>query len=103
MKTKELTKDEIINKLKKHKKELKAYGVKRIGLFGSFAKDDGKKKSDIDFFVEFEDPSFDNFMGLSYFLEHLFGRKIEILTPAGVESIRIKHIKEEIQRSIVYV
>lgn len=61
-----------------------------------------KKKSDIDFFVEFEAPLIQNFMGLSYFLENLFGRRVEILTPAGVESIRINHVKEEIKKSIIY-
>jgi len=56
----------------------------------------------IDFFADFEEPSIENFMGLSFFLENLFGKKVEILTPAGVESIRINHVKEEIKRSIVY-
>ncbi len=79
------------------------YKVNRIGLFGSFVRGEQSLKSDIDFFVDFEEPSFDNFMGLSYFLDELFGRKVEILTPAGVESIRIDHVKEEIQRSIAYV
>jgi predicted nucleotidyltransferase len=41
-------------------------------------------------------------MGLSSFLENLFGKKVVILTPAGVDSIRINHVKEEIKRSIVY-
>jgi len=55
-----------------------------------------------DLIVDFEEPSIDNFMGLSSFLENLFKRKVEILTPAGVDSIRINHIKEGIKKSIVY-
>jgi len=89
--------------LDKNKEMLLKYDVKKIGLFGSFARNEQKKESDIDLFVEFTAPSFDNFMGVSSYLENLFGRKIEILTPAGVESIRIKQIKEEIKRSISYV
>ena len=100
---KPLAKKEIIKILEKHRDVLLKYKVKRIGLFGSFVRGEQSLKSDIDFFVDFEEPSFDNFMGLSYFLEELFGRKVEILTPAGVESIRIDHVKEEIQRSIAYV
>jgi len=100
---KPLAKKEIIRILEKHRDVLLKYKVKRIGLFGSFVRGEQSLKSDIDFFVDFEEPSFDNFMGLSYFLEELFGRKVEILTPAGVESIRIDHVKEEIQRSIAYV
>lgn len=102
-KQKPLSKKEIMKVLDKNKQMLLKYDVKKIGLFGSFARNEQKPESDIDFFVEFEKPSFDNFMGVSSYLENLFGRKIEILTPAGVESIRIKQIKEEIKRSISYV
>ena len=100
---KPLAKKEIIRILGKHRDVLLKYKVKKIGLFGSFARGEQSLKSDIDLFVDFEEPSFDNFMGLSYFLEELFSRKVEILTPAGVESIRINHVKKEIQRSIIYV
>lgn len=100
---KALTKEDIISILNKHREELRKYKVKKIGLFGSLVRGEQTAKSDIDFFVEFEEPFFDNFIGLSYFLEKLFKRKIEILTPAGVDSIRIEHIKEEIKRSIYYV
>ncbi len=97
-----LTKDEIFDALKKHGDMLLKYKVKKIGLFGSFVRGEQGEKSDIDFYAEFEEPSIENFMGLSFFLEKLFKRKVEILTPAGVESIRINHVKEEIKRSIVY-
>ncbi|MHA2611563.1 MAG: nucleotidyltransferase family protein [bacterium JZ-2024 1] len=102
-KIKVLSKEEIVSLLNKHREELKKYKVKKIGLFGSFVRGKQTAKSDIDFFVEFEEPVFDNFIGLSSFLEKLFKRKVEILTPAGLESIRIEHIKEEIKRTIYYV
>ncbi len=47
----------------------KRFGVKRIGVFGSFARGDQKDPSDIDILVEFEKPTFDNFMDLAFFLE----------------------------------
>lgn len=97
-----LKKEDIIAALNIHKDVLLKYKVKRIGIFGSFVRDEQKEKSDIDFFVEFEEPSIQNFMGLSYFLENLFGKRVEILTPAGVESIRINYVKEEIKKSIIY-
>ncbi len=100
---KPLSKKEIVRILEKHRDVLLKYKVKKIGVFGSSVRGEQSLKSDIDLFVDFEEPSFDNFMGLSYFLEEVFGRKVEILTPAGVESIRINHVKEEIQRSIAYV
>ena len=103
MKRKKLTDKVILETLEKNKEILKKYGVKKIGLFGSFVRGEQKKNSDIDFLVEFDEPDFDRFMGLSFYLEDLFGRKVEILTPAGVESIRIDYIKDEIKRTVVYV
>ncbi len=99
---KALTRDEILDAIRKHRDTLLEYKVREIGLFGSFVRGEQAKRSDIDFVVDFEEPSIENYMGLSSFLESLFGRKVEILTPAGVDSIRINHVKEEIKRSIVY-
>src|SRR4030065_1730381 len=99
---KDLTKDEVLDAIRKHRDILLKYKVREIGLFGSFVKGEQEDRSDIDLIVDFEEPTIENFMGLSSFLENLFGKKVEILTPAGVESIRITHIKEEIKRSIVY-
>jgi len=100
---KELTYEEIMNLLKEHSDILKKYKVKKIGLFGSYVRGEQKKRSDIDFLVEFEEPSFDNFMDLAFFLEDLFGRKVDILTPEGVRSIRIKQVADNIEKSVIYV
>jgi len=105
-----LTKEEIFRQLKEHQDILKKYNVKRIGLFGSYARGEQTATSDIDFVVEFDLSKFgENFKGLyeafielSDYLENLFGKKVEILTPSGVESIRIKKVKDEIERSIIY-
>lgn len=111
MKTKNITKDEVIYKLREHRNDLEKFGVKRIGLFGSFVRGEQKRESDIDLVVEF-DPShfgkdfkglFDTYMGLSSFIKKLLGRKVDILTPVSIETIRIKDVAEEIKRSLVYV
>jgi predicted nucleotidyltransferase len=99
---KALTKDEILDAIRKHRDILLKYKVRKIGLFGSSVRGEQEDRSDIDLIVDFEEPSIENFMGLSSFLENLFWKKVEILTPAGVDSIRINHIKEEIKRSMVY-
>jgi len=98
----DLTKEEIFRQLRAHQDILTKYNVRRIGLFGSYARSEQTPTSDIDFVVEFGEPDFDNFMNLNYFLEDLFGKKVEILTPAGVNGIRVKTVKDEIQRSIIY-
>jgi predicted nucleotidyltransferase len=99
---KALTKHEILDALRKQKESLLKYKVRQIGVFGSFVRGEQGERSDIDLIVDFEEPTIENFMGLSSFLEKLFAKKVDILTPTGVDSIRISHVKEEIKRSIVY-
>lgn len=82
---------------------MKRFGVKHIGLFGSCARGEETENSDVDVLVEFEEPSFDNFMDLAFYLEDLFGRKVDILTPEGVRSIRFKEVAETIQKGVVNV
>lgn len=81
--------------LKKHDDTIKRkYGVKKIGVFGSFARGEEKENSDIDVLVDFKEgaKTFDNFMELKFFLEDLFGRKIDLVT---VKALR-PQLKEDI-------
>ncbi len=67
---------EIIDLLKSHVQEIKAcFGVKRIGLFGSFARGEQKKSSDIDLLVEFDKLTFRNFMDISFLSGRSFRQK----------------------------
>ncbi|HEX67802.1 MAG TPA: nucleotidyltransferase, partial [bacterium] len=49
-----MKKSEVINILRENKEKLKRFGVKKIGVFGSVARDEATEKSDIDIVVEFE-------------------------------------------------
>lgn len=91
------TSTEIFDILKKHKWLLQKYSVKRIGLFGSFSKNESNDKSDIDFLVDFDEKSFDNFMELSFALEKLFNRKVDLLTDKAVSPYIMPFIKDEIR------
>ena len=98
-----LTKDEIIDRLRKEFSNLKnQFGVKKIGIFGSFAKGLQKEDSDIDIIVEFDIPIGLEFVDFAEFLENLFNKKVDILTPDGIKSIRIKRVADDIERSIIY-
>ena len=78
---------------------LRDYGVKSIGLFGSFVKNIPTENSDVDLLVDFlpDKKSFDNFMDLAYFLEDLFGRKVEIVTPQSLSKYIGPHILKEVE------
>jgi predicted nucleotidyltransferase len=64
-----------------HSQEIQAYGVKRLGLFGSCARATKRPDSDIDFLVEFARgrKSFDNYMDLKFYLERVFHRKVDLV------------------------
>ena len=98
---KHLNADQIIKQLKQNQSSLKNYTVRKIGLFGSYSKCRQTRTSDIDFLVDFKEPTYDNFIGTTNYLEKLFGRKIDILTPAGVKSIRIKEVAKDINVSLL--
>ncbi|RME09632.1 MAG: nucleotidyltransferase [Ardenticatenia bacterium] len=79
------------------------YGVKRIGVFGSFAKGMPDETSDVDILVEFEHPIGFRFIELVEYLESLLDRKVDVLTPAGLQAIRVDRVAQDIAESIVYV
>jgi predicted nucleotidyltransferase len=88
--------------LQKNKEQLtKNFGIKNIGIFGSFATRDAKESSDIDILVEFKDgyETFKNYMGLKFFLEDNFGRKVDLVITETLKPM----IKEDILREVVYV
>jgi predicted nucleotidyltransferase len=98
------TKEETLALLKQNLAYLSAeYGVKRIGVFGSYAKGQPTDESDVDVVVEFERPIGFRFVEFAEYLERLLGRKVDVLTPAGIQGIRITRIARDIAENIVYV
>lgn len=77
-----LNKNTILQTIATHKKQLVSYGVIKIGLFGSFASNEANENSDVDILVDIvkEKKTFQNFMTLNYYLEDLFGRKVDLIT-----------------------
>lgn len=99
-----LTKEEITRVLREHYPYLASeYGVKRIGLFGSYAKDTPTEASDVDIVVEFDRSIGFRFFELVEYLENLLGTQVDVLTPAGIKGIRIDRIAKDIEESTVYV
>jgi predicted nucleotidyltransferase len=79
------------------------YGIKRIGLFGSYAKGTPTESSDIDIVVEFEHPIGLRFIEFTEYLEDLLGKRVDVLTDAGIQGIRLPRVAQDIKESIVYV
>ncbi len=99
-----LTKDEIIEILREQVPYLaSAYGVQRIGLFGSYAKDEQTADSDVDVVAEFEKPIGFEFVEFVEYLERILGKKVDVLTRSGIQSIRVARIVKDIEENIVYV
>ena len=90
-----LDKNQIIRKIEANRKDIKAFGVERIILIGSYVQGTAKNKSDIDFLVQFRKGRglFDDYIHLRQFLQDLFRKEIDI----GEEKL----IREELRESIL--
>lgn len=98
------SRDQAVEILRTKREHLRAeFGVVRIGLFGSFASETHSDESDIDLIVELEHPLGFRFVELADYLQDLLGRKVELLTPAGIQAIRATEVARNIQQSTVYV
>ncbi len=82
-----LTYKDILTKLEENTATIKKYGVKRIGLFGSYIRKEQKDTSDIDILVEFEKGkiTFDNYMDLKFYLEDLFKCKVDLVMKEAIK------------------
>ena len=76
------------------------YGVKSLGVFGSFVREEATERSDLDILVEFDGtPTFRKYMDLKFFLEDLFERKVDLVIQADIKP----QIREQILKEVVYV
>lgn len=101
------TKQEILETLRQALPYLRQkYGVVRLGLFGSFAKQTPRPDSDVDLLVELEKPLGLEFVSLADELEQLLGRKVDLATFDAWKRTFATHrraIAEDVGRSLVYV
>lgn len=100
-----LSLEEILKKIEENREEIERFGVKKIGVFGSYVRGEQREDSDVDMVVEFEKgrATLENFLSLAEHLEKLLDRKVDLITKEGVRSIRIPNIRKEIEESVVYV
>jgi len=93
-----MKRNEILALLKSHKRGLKKFGVRSISIFGSVARDQMRKHSDVDILVDFDQPvGLFEFARLKLYLEELLGHKVDLVTP---EALR-KELRENILREAI--
>jgi predicted nucleotidyltransferase len=91
------TKEDLLTLIQAHQDQINAFGVSKLGIFGSFSRGQQGKESDVDKLVEFRPgcKTFDNFIHLALFLEDLFGRPVELVTPESLSPYIGPHILNE--------
>ena len=95
-----MTQKLILDFLKSHKNQLVSdYGVTKIGLFRSYAKNTAHKDSDIDIVIEAKKHDFFMREDLKEYLENAFGVSVDV---GYIDSIR-KFYRDKIDKDILYV
>jgi len=93
------TRDEILEALASHRSLFERYGVSSVSLFGSIARGEPTEESDIDLLVEFSRPiGLLQFVELKRFLEEVFERSVDLVTPKALKpQLRDRILKEAIR------
>ena len=93
------TKRDLLTRLHKQKAEISRLGVARLGVFGSFARNEATAESDVDLLIEFAPgkKTFDRFMGLAHLLEDTLQRRVELVTPESLSPYIGPHILREVE------
>ena len=94
-----INKQKILDALRTNGNKLHSrFSVKKIGLFGSYARGEQGKASDIDFLVEFDEPSFDHYMDLKFFLENLLKANVDLVMADTLKP----RLKPYIEQEVIY-
>lgn len=94
-----ISRDDVLGFLREKKAFLeREFGVTKLALFGSYARNEQKASSDIDLLIEFKIPDFRNRMRLKHFLEGAFNKRVDLLY---FDSLRLI-VKKSIQEDLIY-
>lgn len=93
------TPTQIFERLREHRRKIVSLGVERIGVFGSLARGEGDRNSDVDILVEFAPgrKTFDAFIRLSFLLEEIVDRPVEVITTAALSPYNRSHVLDEVE------
>jgi predicted nucleotidyltransferase len=94
--------EEVIKFIKNQKKELEQkFGIKKIGIFGSYARGEQTEKSDLDILIEFKEKfeTFRNYMQLKFYLEDNLKIKVDLVVASTLK----EKLKPYIMKEVLYV
>ncbi len=88
---------QVTNALSNHKTELVTkFSVKKMAIFGSFARNEQKRTSDVDILVEFSKPVGIEFIDLANYLESLLKRRVDLVSRNGIKPKYFREIKDDL-------
>jgi predicted nucleotidyltransferase len=92
--------ERILRTLGDHMQQIKGFGARKVGLFGSYLRNEQTNESDVDILVEFEtgQKTFDHYMDLKFFLEDLLGARVDLVIAEALKP----DIKPHVLRSVKY-
>lgn len=92
-----MEREQVLQLLAQHKPQLaKRYGVSRLALFGSTARDSATTDSDIDILVAFDGPATSQrYFGVQFYLEDLLDRPVDLVTEKALRPELRPHIERE--------
>jgi len=93
------TRDDVVKVLKSKRTAYRRYSVKSLALFGSAARNRMRKTSDVDILVQFEQPTWVNYIGLKFYLEDLLGRNVDLVT---LDSLK-PSVRPSVEQDLLYV
>ena len=96
-----MKRNETLRLLQSHKAELvKQFGIIRLALFGSTARDAASPDSDIDILIAFDGPATSKrYFGAQFYLEDLLGKPVDLVTEKALRP----ELRPYIEREAVYV
>jgi len=96
-----MKREDIISFIAAHKAKFEQeFGVKRIGLFGSYARGEVRDESDIDIVVEIEKPDLVHLIGIKQVIEEALGNKVDIVR---LRDTMNQALRSRIERDVIYV
>ena len=90
----ELNSEEIVRRIEERRDEFGKFGVKWLGLFGSYLKGTQKRGSDVDILVEFDEVTFSGYFDFLDLLEKMFRRKVDLVIEKDLKP-GLSYVKKE--------